>query len=161
MKENLISWIFPRVHLKSLVQLLIILVKFLQNFTVVDSFCTSKVVYWQKDMFKNLEWCVCEAIMPQSQEQGGILQGRDVGEMLNFPTTGHSVETRRRHGQRKGKIHRNSSNGIHELRYNSNTTVKVPIGNFRSWCDVMPYAIITYLHLFAPPSKVPNRNFWG
>ncbi len=62
--------------------------------------------------------------MPQSQEQGGFFQGRDAEKVLNFPTTGQSVETRQQRGQRRGKIHRNSSSRMHKFEFNSRTRVK-------------------------------------
>ncbi len=70
-----------------------------------------------------MELRVCEAKMPQSQEQRGLFRGRDVGKVLNFLTTGHSVKTRRQCGRRTEKIHRNSSSGIPEIRYNNSRTI--------------------------------------
>ncbi len=55
-KYCIFSPIFPNYYeffpssFNSFFWLLILLVKFLQNFTVVDSFCTLKVVYWRKDI---------------------------------------------------------------------------------------------------------------
>ncbi len=55
----LIIMTFSQVYLKSLFRLLMLLVKCLQNFTVIDRFYTLRVVYWWNDAFKNLKWCVC------------------------------------------------------------------------------------------------------
>ncbi len=141
---------FFQVHLKSLFRLLILF----QNFTVVDSFCTSRVVYWQKDTFMNLERCIWEAMMPQSQKQGANLQVRDVRKMLNFLTTGHRAETRWQQSQRRGKIHRNSSTGIHELKYNCHITVIS--SNSELLIVVQPDAICYYY--ISPFGRIPVES---